>query len=45
VGGRQRGLRPGELADLVRFRLADGCLVVLETYLGGERVFAASAMG
>jgi N-acetylglucosamine-6-phosphate deacetylase len=40
ISGRQRGIRPGERADLVRFRLdADG-VVVLETYLSGRKVFS-----
>jgi len=49
IAGRQRGLRPGERSDLVRFRVAEddlpgkpGRLQVIETYLNGERVFAAS---
>ena len=41
IGGRLRGLRPGERADVVRFRAVDGRIEVLETYLAGERVFAA----
>ena len=41
VVSRQRGLRPGERADLVRFRLTDGRIEVLETYAGGRRVFSA----
>ncbi len=41
VPGRQRGLNPGERADIVRFRLEQGRLQILETYLRGERVFAA----
>jgi N-acetylglucosamine-6-phosphate deacetylase len=39
IRARQRGLRPGERADLVRFRMEDGRLQVLETYLDGNRVF------
>lgn len=39
IGGRVRGLRPGDRADVVRFRVEDGRVRVLETYLGGERVF------
>lgn len=42
VSGRQRGLRPGERADVVRFRLVDGRVEVLETWLSGRRVFAAN---
>jgi N-acetylglucosamine-6-phosphate deacetylase len=41
VPGRQRGLNVGEWADIVRFRLEQGRLHILETYLRGERVFAA----
>jgi len=40
IGGRVRGLRPGDRADVVRFKLEDGRVRVLETYLGGKRVFA-----
>jgi len=37
---RQRGLNPGDRADLVLFRLDDsGQLTILETYLTGQRVF------
>jgi N-acetylglucosamine-6-phosphate deacetylase len=40
ISSRQRGLAPGERADLVRFRVTeDGSVRVLETYLGGELVF------
>jgi N-acetylglucosamine-6-phosphate deacetylase len=40
VAYRQRGLTPGDRADLVRFRLDDaGQLTILETYLSGQRVF------
>jgi N-acetylglucosamine-6-phosphate deacetylase len=42
VSGRQRALRPGERADLVRFRLEDGRMEVLETWLSGRRVFPAA---
>lgn len=40
IGGRVRGLRAGERSDVVRFRVEEGGLRVIETYLGGERVFA-----
>jgi N-acetylglucosamine-6-phosphate deacetylase len=40
---RQRGLRNGERADMVRFRLEDGRIRVLETYLNGRKVFGANA--
>jgi len=39
VGSRQRGLRTGERADLVRFRHVDGRIEVLETFVSGRRVF------
>lgn len=39
VVSRQRGLRNGERADMVRFRMEDGALQVMETYLNGRRVF------
>jgi N-acetylglucosamine-6-phosphate deacetylase len=43
VPSRQRGLNPGERADLVRFRLDDvtGQISILETFLDGVRVFAS----
>ncbi len=41
VPGRQRGLNPGERADLVRFRVVDGRVRVLETWVSGRQVFAA----
>jgi N-acetylglucosamine-6-phosphate deacetylase len=39
VGGRIRGLQPGSRADVVKFRLVDGGIDVVETYLSGRRVF------
>lgn len=39
ISSRQRGLRTGERADMVRFRVEDGRLRVIETYLSGERVW------
>jgi N-acetylglucosamine-6-phosphate deacetylase len=42
IVSRHRGLRPGERADLVRFRLQDGRIEVLETFAGGRRVFPAN---
>jgi len=39
VASRQRGLNPGERADLVRFRFEQGQLTILETLLNGQRVF------
>jgi N-acetylglucosamine-6-phosphate deacetylase len=43
IPSRQRGLAPGERADLVRFRIddEDGRIHVLETYLSGDLVFTA----
>jgi N-acetylglucosamine-6-phosphate deacetylase len=40
VRSRQRGLTPGERGDVVRFRIEDGAIRVLETYMGGQRVYA-----
>jgi len=44
VPSRQRGLNPGERADLVRFRLdvAGRQLQILETFLNGRQVFDAA---
>jgi N-acetylglucosamine-6-phosphate deacetylase len=39
IAGRQRGLRPGDRSDVVRFRVEDGRIQVIETFLAGERVF------
>ena len=43
VASRQRGLNPGERADLVRFRLDEttGRITILETFLAGQKVFAS----
>jgi len=41
IGGRVRGLLAGDRADVVRFRMEDGRIRVLETYLSGQRVFVA----
>jgi N-acetylglucosamine-6-phosphate deacetylase len=43
IGGRQRGLVPGERADLVRFRFDEQNkrMDVLETYVSGELVYSA----
>ena len=38
IAGRQRGLSPGERADLVVFEMVDGAVQVRETYVSGERV-------
>ncbi len=39
VAGRQRGLAAGERGDVVRFRMEEGRVRVLETVWNGERVF------
>jgi len=39
IGGRVRGLSPGDRADVVRFQVEDGRVRVLETHVSGERVF------
>jgi N-acetylglucosamine-6-phosphate deacetylase len=41
IAGRLRGLTPGERADVVRFRLEEGGLQVIETFLSGERVYTS----
>jgi N-acetylglucosamine-6-phosphate deacetylase len=43
IAERQRGLRPGERGDVVRFRVNDARVEVLETYVGGECVFSSPA--
>jgi N-acetylglucosamine-6-phosphate deacetylase len=45
ISSRQRGLIPGERADLVRFHFDEAThqIEVLETYLEGRRVYSASA--
>jgi N-acetylglucosamine-6-phosphate deacetylase len=40
VAGRLRGFAPGERADVVRFRMEEGRVRVLETFVDGQRVFA-----
>jgi len=42
VAGRLGGLQVGERADLVRFRMEDGVVRVVETFLGGARVWSAA---
>jgi N-acetylglucosamine-6-phosphate deacetylase len=44
IAGRQRGLSPGEKADLVRFKWVESpaSLEVIETVVGGQRVFLRS---
>jgi N-acetylglucosamine-6-phosphate deacetylase len=39
VSSRRRGLATGDWADFVLFRVVDGNVRVLETWVGGERVF------
>lgn len=41
IASRQRGLNPGQSADLVRFRHEDERLTVLETYVNGKQVFTS----
>ncbi len=41
IASRQRGLNPGQAADLVRFRCDDGIITILETYLNGRLVFTS----
>jgi N-acetylglucosamine-6-phosphate deacetylase len=45
VASRQRGLNPGERADLVRFRFDQGRLTILETFLNGVQVFQSPTLG
>jgi N-acetylglucosamine-6-phosphate deacetylase len=42
IAGRMRGLETGDRADLVRFVVEEGRLRVLETFVGGRRVFSSS---
>lgn len=42
VGGRTRGLQPGDRADLVKFAIEDGRLRVLETFVNGQRVYSVA---
>jgi N-acetylglucosamine-6-phosphate deacetylase len=44
IGGRVRGLRAGDRADVARFRVDQGRVRVVETYLSGERVFSAPSV-
>lgn len=39
IVSRQRGLRNGERADLVRLQIEDQRIWIVETYFGGEKVF------
>ncbi|HXG33145.1 MAG TPA: N-acetylglucosamine-6-phosphate deacetylase [Bryobacteraceae bacterium] len=45
VEHRQRGLTPGDRADIVRFRYheAEQRIEILETYVSGERVYSSAA--
>jgi N-acetylglucosamine-6-phosphate deacetylase len=38
IGGRLRGLHPGDRSDVVQFRVEDGRVEVLATYLSGRKV-------
>ena len=42
VGGRMRGLAPGDRADLVRFEMRDGRLHVVDTWLAGKQVYSVA---
>jgi N-acetylglucosamine-6-phosphate deacetylase len=42
IASRQRGLRTGERADLVKFRLNEGRVEILETFLSGRQVYAST---
>ncbi|HEV8416912.1 MAG TPA: amidohydrolase family protein [Bryobacteraceae bacterium] len=44
IGGRVRGLRAGDRSDVVRFRVEEGRLRVIETFMSGERVFSARSV-
>jgi N-acetylglucosamine-6-phosphate deacetylase len=39
ISGRQRGFAPGERADFVRFRMEEGRLRILDTWISGRCVF------
>jgi N-acetylglucosamine-6-phosphate deacetylase len=45
IAGRQRGLQPGERADIIRFRfdMAERKLEILETIVNGQTVYRAGA--
>lgn len=43
VPARLKGLHRGERADIVRFRLTDGRIEVVETYLNGRQILSAPA--
>jgi N-acetylglucosamine-6-phosphate deacetylase len=42
VPGRLKGLQRGERADVVRCRVRDGGIEVVDTYVGGKLMFAAA---
>ena len=44
VPARLKGLQRGERADVVRFRVVDGRIEVVDVYLSGKLIFAAAAM-
>lgn len=39
IPGRLRGIQPGERADVVKFRVVERRIQILETWFGGTRVF------
>jgi len=43
ISSRQRGLTPGERGDIVRFRVEDGLVQVVETFMSGRRVLPESS--
>lgn len=43
VNGRQRGLVPGDRADIIRFQFENGAIKILDTWCGGEKVYSAAA--
>ena len=43
VPARLKGLQRGERADVVRFRIMDGHVEVMDTWLGGKPMFSAAS--
>ena len=41
VGGRTRGLNPGDRADFVRFEMSNGRMQIVDTWLAGKQVYSA----
>jgi N-acetylglucosamine-6-phosphate deacetylase len=41
VASRQHGLAPGDLADIVQFRLEDGRIHIEKTFVSGREVYSA----